>query len=196
MNIEVKSINEVLIMKCNEKIPFQDIMNDLEALLDQPIFQQDGYFPRAFFDFGCRQLENNELKNLIDILKSKKKILFEGLSIPHSYQHIEIKKDQVHNGDEVYIYHETLFLGMINIGSYVYCYHDVYFLNEVKGIIIAMNSDVKIYGHHFSHAQIIINRKVLQDVTTSAFTSIYYKDNEIVCIEEDGYDKNHCFDFR
>lgn len=196
MNIEVKGINDVLMMKCNEKAYFQDIMNDLEKLLEQPIFNQEGYFPRAFFDFGCRQLEDSEILLLISLLKQKKKVLFEGISLPRSYNHIDMKKESVHNGEEVYIYHETLFLGSIHTGGYIYCYDNVYFLNEVKGMIIAMNSDVKIYGHHFSHAQIIINRKVLQDVTTSAFTSIYYKDNEIVCIEEDDYDKNHCFDFR
>ncbi len=195
MNIEVKGINDILVMKCNENVCFDEILKDFNELLEQPIFNQDSYYPRAFFDFGCRQLQNNELKELIKIISEKKKILFEGISIPRNYQHIHMNKEQIHNGEEIYVYQETLFLGTINTGGYVYCYRDVYFLNEVKGTIIAMNGDVKIYGHHFAHAQIIINRKILHDVTTSAFVSIYYKDDEIVYNEEDGYDKNHCFNF-
>lgn len=195
MNIEVKGINDILVMKCNENVCFDEILKDFNELLEQPIFNQDSYYPRAFFDFGCRQLQNNELKELIKIISEKKKILFEGISIPRNYQHIHMNKEQIHNGEEIYVYQETLFLGTINTGGYVYCYRDVYFLNEVKGTIIAMNGNVKIYGHHFAHAQIIINRKILHNVTTSAFVSIYYKDDEIVYNEEDGYDKNHCFNF-
>ena len=83
--------------------------------------------------------------------------------------------------------YETLFLGIVNTGSYVYCYQDVYFLNTVKGTIVAMNEDVKIYGHDFQKAQIIINQQCLHDLTTSALTSIYYKDNQIILAKEEKY---------
>lgn len=73
----------------------------------------------------------------------------------------------------------------MNTGSYVYCYQDVYFLNTVKGTIVAMNEDVKIYGHDFQKAQIIINQQCLHDLTTSALTSIYYKDNQIILAKEE-----------
>lgn len=196
MNIEVKGMNDVLIMKCNESVLFDELLQDLNKLLDQPIFHQDSYYPRAFFDFGCRHLNNDDITCLISLLKEKKKVLFSGMSLPHDTHCIEMKKEQVHNGEEIEVFQETLFLGTINSGGCVYCYDNVYFLNEVKGTIIAMNEDVKIYGHQFTHAQIIINRKILHDLTTSAFVSLYYKDNQIVCNEEDDYDKNHCFHFR
>ncbi|MDE6952511.1 MAG: hypothetical protein K2P09_01720 [Erysipelotrichales bacterium] len=195
MSIEVKGINNVLMLKCDEKTAFHEILNDLSMLLDQPLFNQEGYYPKAFFDFGCRQLNEFEVKNLIELIYEKKKILFEGLSIPKTYHHIQMKKEQIRNGEECFVYQSTLFLGVVNAGSYVYCFEDVYFLNEVKGTIIAMNSNVKIYGHHFTHAKIMINRKTLHDVTTSAFTSVYYKDDDIVCMKEDVYDKNHRFNF-
>ena len=54
MNIEVKGINGILVMKVNENCTFQQFLDDLNQLLEQPLFQQEGYYPRAFFDFGCR----------------------------------------------------------------------------------------------------------------------------------------------
>ena len=129
MNIEVKGMNEVLVMKVNQNCTFDVFLNDLNTLLDQPIFQQDGYYPRAFFDFGCRLLDNDELKSLILLLKTKKKVIFDGMSLPK-------RGHQLHNGEELFIHHETLFLGTVNPGSYVYCYDNVYFLNAVKGKLL------------------------------------------------------------
>ncbi len=53
MNIEVKGINGRLIMKVQENCSFDQFLEDLDQLLDQPLFIQEGYYPRAFFDFGC-----------------------------------------------------------------------------------------------------------------------------------------------
>ncbi len=192
MNIEVKGMNEVLIMKVNQNCTFDVFLNDLNTLLDQPIFQQDGYYPRAFFDFGCRLLDNDELKSLILLLKTKKKVIFDGMSLPKRGHELDILREQLHNGEELFIHHETLFLGTVNPGSYVYCYDNVYFLNAVKGTIVAMNEDVKIYGHDFKNAQIIINQQSLHNLTTSALTSVYYKDNQIRTMKEDGYEQNYC----
>lgn len=192
MNIEVKGINDVLVMKVQSECQFETVLDDLKKLLDQPIFQQDGYYPRAFFDFGCRQLKSDELSCLMDVLQSKKKVIFDGVSLPHTMNQLEVNHHQLRNGEEVYIYNETLFLGIVNPGSYVYCYADVYFLNVVKGTIIAMSEDVKIYGHDFRNAQIIINQESLHDLTSSALVSVYYKDSQIKVVKEDGYEQNYC----
>lgn len=192
MNFEVKGMNEVLVMKVNQNCSFNDFLNDLNMLLDQPIFQQDGYYPRAYFDFGCRVLEDDELKSLIMLLNTKKKVIFDGISLPHQRPMLDIMHKQLHNGEELFIHQETLFLGSVNPGSYVYCYDNVYFLNSVRGTIIAMNEDVKIYGQNFQNAQIIINQQSLHNLTTSALTSVYYKDNQIRAMKEDGYEQNYC----
>ena len=191
MNIEVKGGNEILMMKVNPHCLFEEVLNDLNMLLDQPIFKQDGYYPRAYFDFGCRLLKDDELKSLIVLLKAKKRVIFEGLSLPKKEHALSIQREQLRNGEEIYIENETLFLGTVNPGSYVYCHDNVYFLNTVKGTIIAMNENVKIYGHDFQKAQIIINQQSLHDLTTSALTSVYYKDNQIKAMKEDGYE-NDC----
>lgn len=48
MRIEVKGVNDVLMMKIHQDCTFEDFLLELDKLLDQPIFQQDGYFPKAF----------------------------------------------------------------------------------------------------------------------------------------------------
>lgn len=195
MNIQIKSMNDLLIIKCPQDILFSDIISDLSKLLDEPIFYHDRFIPKAFFDFGCRELQDDELKQLINLLLEKKKLLFHGITIKKEASTVEVFYDQVRNGEEVIVSERTLFLGTINEGVHIYCYHDVYFLNDVKGAIYLMDSQVKIYGHYFENAKIIINQGRFHNLTTSAFTSVYYKDNEIVCDEEEYYDKDHCFNF-
>lgn len=192
MNIEVKGINDVLIMKVQQNCSFDVFLDELNMLLDQPIFQQDGFYPRAFFDFGSRVIVEKELKSLIMLIKKKQRILFDGINLPQQYNQLMIQRQQLHNGDEIIIQKETLFLGVVNPGSYVYCYDNVYFLNTVKGTIVAMNDNVKIYGHDFQKAQIMINQKSTHDLTTSALTSVYYKDGQIIVKKEDGYEQNNC----
>lgn len=191
MNIEVKGINGILVMKVNENCTFQQFLDDLNQLLEQPLFQQEGYYPRAFFDFGCRVLANDEVHSLMDLLMQKEKVLFDGMTYHQQPHQVHIRKEQLHNGEEIIINHETLFLGIVNPGSYVYCYQNVYFLNTVKGTIVAMNEDVRIFGHDFQNAQIIINQQTLHDLTTSALTSVYYKDNQIILTKEENYVSNY-----
>ena len=191
MNIEVKGINGILVMKVNENCTFQQFLDDLNQLLEQPLFQQEGYYPRAFFDFGCRVLAIDEVHSLMDLLMQKEKVLFDGMTYHQKTHQVHIRKEQLHNGEEIIIDHETLFLGIVNPGSYVYCYQNVYFLNTVKGTIVAMNEDVRIFGHDFQNAQIIINQQTLHDLTTSALTSVYYKDNQIILTKEENYVSNY-----
>lgn len=191
MNIEVKGINGILVMKVNENCTFQQFLDDLNQLLEQPLFQQEGYYPRAFFDFGCRVLAIDEVHSLMDLLMQKEKVLFDGMTYHQQSHQVHIRKEQLHNGEEIIIDHETLFLGIVNPGSYVYCYQNVYFLNTVKGTIVAMNEDVRIFGHDFQNAQIIINQQTLHDLTTSALTSVYYKDNQIILTKEENYVSNY-----
>ncbi|MCD7807900.1 MAG: hypothetical protein LUH02_01050, partial [Erysipelotrichaceae bacterium] len=81
MFIEVKGINNILLMKMNEKCSFEQILNELDMLLDKPIFASNGYYPRAYFDFGCRFLKEEEFYCLMKLLYSKKCILFNGISL-------------------------------------------------------------------------------------------------------------------
>ena len=97
MNIEVKGINGILVMKVNENCTFQQFLDDLNQLLEQPLFQQEGYYPRAFFDFGCRVLAIDEVHSLMDLLMQKEKVLFDGMTYHQQPHQVHIRKEQLHN---------------------------------------------------------------------------------------------------
>lgn len=193
MNIEVKGINDVLMMKMNKDCCFCDLLQDLDTLLDQPIFLQDGYYPKAFFDFDSRILSKNEMIDFLQLLKNKKRVLFDGMMCYQKQRHFDIIHQQIHNGEEIFIHHETLILGIVNPGSYVYCYDHVYFLNTVRGTIVMMNQNIKVFGHDFKHAHIIMNQYSLQDVTTSTLTSFYYRNHQIIMQKEDCYEQDNSY---
>lgn len=196
MSIQVKNINDILVIRCFDETDFHNYLVEIEKLLDLPLFYKDGFYPKAFFDFGSRSLNENELNQLLMLLKEKQKIIFSGINMDKKTKSIDMYSDILRNGDVKHVYNKTLFLSSIHSGSVLYCHDDVYFLNEVKGHIILMHSDVKVYGHQFNNAKISIGSKSLHNLTTSSFTSIYYKDHKIVTMyEEDDYGKNDYYNF-
>ena len=197
MSIQVKNINNILVVRCFDETDFQKYLDEIEKLLDLPLFNKECFYPKAFFDFGCRNLNENEFSKLLNLLKEKQKVIFCGINMDEKKKSIDMYSDILRNGDEVHIYNKTLFLSSLHSGSVVYCHDDVYFLNDVKGHIVLMHNDVKVYGHHFQNAKISIGDVALHNLTTSSFTSIYYKDHSIISMfEEDEYDKNNYYNIR
>ena len=191
MNIEVMWINDILVLKCREDVAFSDVFNDLQKLLEQPFFNQDGFYPRAFFDFGCRVMQDHEITELINFLSQTKKILFDGMNINPTYQQIYLSKDDVYNGEEIYVTKPTLFLGTIHNDAYIYCYEDVYFLNQMSGHLIVMNEHAKIYGHARIQ-DILKNQKLNQNTTSFALKRGYDNNQNDTHMREEYYDKNYC----
>ena len=197
MSIQVKNINNILVVRCFDETDFQKYLDEIEKLLDLPLFNKECFYPKAFFDFGCRNLNENEFYKLLNLLKEKQKVIFCGINMDEKKKSIDMYSDILRNGDEVHIYNKTLFLSSLHNGSVVYCHDDVYFLNDVKGHIVLLHNDVKVYGHHFQNAKISIGDVALHNLTTSSFTSIYYKDHSIISMfEEDEYDKNNYYNIR
>ena len=197
MSIQVKNINNLLVIRCFDEMDFHKYLDEIDKLLDLPLFNKECFYPKAFFDFGCRNLNENELEKLIALLKEKQKVIFCGINMDKKKKSIDMCNDILRNGDEKHVYNKTLYLSSIHSGSVIFCHDDAYFLNDVSGHIVLMHNDVKIYGHHFKNAKISIGSLSLQNLTTSSFTSIYYKDHRIVSVyEEDEYGKNDYFNFR
>lgn len=196
MSIQVKNINNILVIKCFDEIDFNNYIVEIEKLLDLPLFCKECFYPKAFFDFGSRTLNENELEQLLMLLKRKRKVIFCGINMDKKNKSVEMCNEILRNGDEKHVFNKMLFLAPIHSGSVLYCHDDVYFLNEVKGHIVMMHNDVKIYGHRFKNANISIGTHVLHNLTTSSFTSVYYKDHKIVTVyEEDEYGKNSYYNF-
>ncbi len=190
MLIEVKGINDALLIKFNENCSFDLLINELDMLLDQPIFISDGYYPGAYFDFGSRFLNEKEFYCLLNLLFQKKCILFQGLILPVKNHSMNVIYQTIHNGEEIHIYEDALFLSPIHPGGYVFIEKSAFFLNTVRGHIVAMNPNAKIYGQQFCDATIMINNSVIHHLTTSALSSVYYKDGQIV-LKEDEYEQNY-----
>lgn len=191
MSIQVKGINDVLVLKMSIEKDVNLQLKELETLLEEPLFNQEGFFPKAFFDFGCHEVSQNDLLRYVELLQRKKKILFEGVSIARQKHMLEVRHEKLRNGEEIFIEEETLFVGTVNPGSHVYCFENVYFLNKVKGTIVLMREDVRVFGHHFEKAQFVINQTSLHDLTTSALVSVYYKEEGLRVEKEDCYEQNN-----
>lgn len=186
MSVIVKGNNDVLVFHCTVNDEFGSLLKEIDELLDKPLFLQEGYYPKAFFDFGCRYLNEDELERLLKLLFVKKRVLFYGINLKKEYQKkVDIYSSHIHAGEIVNVDKETLFLAGINQGGTIYCYQNIYFLGTVKGRIIALDQNIKIYGHRFENAQIQIMDHILHDVTTYANVMIYDNKEKIVIKKEE-----------
>ena len=52
MSIQVKNINNILVIRCFDETDFYKYLDEIEELLDLPLFNKECFYPKAFFDFG------------------------------------------------------------------------------------------------------------------------------------------------
>lgn len=185
MGIVVKGNNDILIFRCKIDNNFENIIQEIEELLDKPLFIQEGYFPKAFFDFGCRYLTEEQVEKLINVIFVKKRVLFYGINLKEDKKNkVNVYSKVIHAGEIIEINEDTLFLNGLNRDAVVFSQNDIYFLGTVKGKIISNNQNIKIYGHNFDKATIKIMNKSLHDLTTFTSSMIYY-DNEMIFVEKE-----------
>lgn len=186
MSIVVKGSNDVLIFHCKIEDEFDGFLKELDELLDRPLFIQDGYFPKAFFHFGCRYLNEKEIANLIKLLFVKKRVLFYGVNLrKRNQKFVQINNQMIRSGEVIKVFDETLFINGLNKGGIIYTTKNLYFLGSVKGKIIGLHENIKIYGHCFENAQIQIMKHTLHDLTTYANVLIYDNNETIVVNKEE-----------
>ncbi len=191
MNIKMRAIEGKLFLIMNEMCSFEEILSDLNKLLESSLLNKSDYYPKAFFDFGCRFIDENEMIKLIEVLNTKKRMIFDGISCSKEKNTVDIYNQVIRNGEEIFVYKKTLFLQPINPGSFVYCYDDVYFLNKVSGHIMSYNENIKISGSQFYEASVSICGNNIHDLTFFTLTTIYYKDKEICLRKENDYEQNY-----
>ena len=186
MGIVVKGSNDVLMFHCKIDKDFNGFLKELDELLDKPLFLQEGYYPKAFFHFGCRYLNEKELIQLIKLLFVKKKVLFYGVNISDNQKKkVDINTKTVRAGEVLSIHNDTLFLNGLNKDGIIYTDSHLFFMGSVKGKIIGLDENVKIYGHCFENAQIQIMNHILHDLTTYANVMIYDNKEKIVINKEE-----------
>lgn len=181
MHIKVKGVNNHLVFVLDDRQEFNCLMNELESLLESPLLKNDGYYPKAFFDFESRILTIHELLKLLDLLFEKQVLLFDGVNMIRKEHTNKIKviNKTIHSGEVLEVNQDTLIIGQINPGAIVRFTGKLYVMGRVSGLVEGLNARCKISGLYFKDAHIRINGISRQSYTSYELTMLYYKDNEI-----------------
>ena len=181
MHIKIKSLNDQLYFIFDEKETFYNLMQDLKSLLERPMFYNDGFFPKAFFDFQGRILKEEQLQTVFDILFSKQSVLFMGISGIKDQEPVTIKvmNRTIHSGEVIHILQDALIIGHINPGAIVTFTDKLYVLGTIRGMVEGIHPYSSISGQSFKNAHVRINGVSRHDYTSLQLTMLYYKDNEI-----------------
>lgn len=181
MYIKVKGVNDRLIFVFDDQTTFHNLIEELKSLLEKPIFKNDGFFPKAFFDFKSRILQEKEMAELLDVLFSMQVVIFGGLvgDEEKPKQKIKIIQRTIHAGEIITCHRDTLIIGHINAGAIVRFTSKLYVLGKIKGLVEGLYPDSQISGQCFENAHIRINGISRHDYTSLELTMLYYKDNDI-----------------
>lgn len=167
MKIQVKGINDHLLFVVDEGITEAEILEGISNWIKNPMLSKEGYFIRAYFDFGKRPLSHRFISTLLDILTASQQVIFCGFN-----QFDQVKTEMVHlsmtirNGQVVEANEDVVFDGKINPGGYLKVKGNVYALGEVRGVIEVCGENVHISATHLENAILCINEKRLEHVST------------------------------
>lgn len=187
MYILVKNYNGRLIFICDDQIQFDKLLNELKSLLEKSFFKHKDYFPKAFFDFKSRIINEEEMLALFQCLIETKCIIFGGFVKEPEKEDKKIKviDGSIHGGEILYIDEDTLITGAVNPGAIIYLKSRLYVLKEVYGTIEGIHETAQVYSKYFKNATIRFFGKSIHNFTSFTMSVLYYKDNEIVCDKEE-----------
>lgn len=181
MYIKIKGLNDRLVFVMDDQTEFKNLITELESLLEKPMFKNDEFFPKAFFDFKSRILTQNELDCLLDLLFERQVVVFDGIPLQDTNPKTKIKviNRTIHAGEIVHVEQDTLIIGHINAGAIVHFTGKLYVLGKIRGMVEGNGEDSQISGQCFLNAHIRINGVSRQDYTSLELTMLYYRDNDI-----------------
>lgn len=181
MYIKVKGVNDRLVFVLDDQTEFNNLMNELKRLLEKPMFKNDEFFPKAFFDFKSRILTHKELDCLLDLIFTMQVVVFAGIPLQEENPKTKIKviNRTIHGGEVIYVEQDTLIIGHINAGAIVHFTGKLYVLGKIKGMVEGNGEDSQISGQCFDNAHIRINGVSRHDYTSLELTMLYYRDNDI-----------------
>ena len=182
MYILVKNLNSRLIFVMNDEVQFNILLDELKSLLKQSFFKKEDYYPKAFFDFQCRILKEDEILAFFKVLVECQSLLFGGFVEKKTQKEQEIRmiEGSIHGGEVIEINEDTLITGKINPGAIIQLNAKLYVMQGVYGIIESNNSQV------FKDATLRFFKKTIHHFTTFEMSLVYYKDDAIV-IEKGDY---------
>ena len=185
MHIKVKGVNDYLVFLMEEEVEFENLINELEDLLEKPMFQNSGYFPKAFFDFKSRFINEFEMKQLLELILRKQVVLFAGVNPLPKSQHnkLLVISRTIHAGEHLILDQDALITGHINPGGIVTFSDKLYVLGKISGMVEGLKEESSVSGQCFEHAHIRINGISRHDVTSFTLSVIYYRNKEI-CLDK------------
>lgn len=187
MYILVKNYNGRLIFIFNDQISFDKLLNELKSLLKKSFFKHKDYFPKAFFDFKSRILNEDQIIALFQCLIETKCILFGGFVRKEEKEDkkIHIIDRSVHGGEVLHINEDTLITGTVNPGAIVYLHARLYVLKGIYGTIEGVSEHALISAKSYKNATIRFFGKSIHNFTSFTMSVLYYKDNDIICEREE-----------
>ena len=188
MYILVKNLNSRLIFVMNDEVQFNILLDELKSLLKQSFFKKEDYYPKAFFDFQCRILKEDEILAFFKVLVECQSLLFGGFVEKKTQKEQEIRmiERSIHGGEVIEINEDTLITGKINPGAIIQLNAKLYVMQGVYGIIESNNSQASISCQVFKDATVRFFKKTIHHFTTFEMSLVYYKDDAIV-IEKGDY---------
>lgn len=180
--ITVKGINGELVFVVNEELSFCEVIKQLESLLDKPLLKNNGFYPKALFDFKCRIIEDYEFELLIKVLLEKEVVLFGGI-IEHAsstQSKMRVIHTTVRSGQVLELEGDVLLIGNVNPGGLVRVEGTLYVMGRVSGTIEGRFESSRINGQYFDKANIKICGVYHQEFTSLDLSLLYYKDNEVL----------------
>ena len=105
MYILVKNLNSRLIFVMNDEVQFNILLDELKSLLKQSFFKKEDYYPKAFFDFQCRILKEDEILAFFKVLVECQSLLFGGFVEKKTQKEQEIRmiERSIHGGEVIEI---------------------------------------------------------------------------------------------
>ena len=105
MYILVKNLNSRLIFVMNDEVQFNILLDELKSLLKQSFFKKEDYYPKAFFDFQCRILKEDEILAFFKVLVECQSLLFGGFVEKKTQKEQEIRmiEGSIHGGEVIEI---------------------------------------------------------------------------------------------
>lgn len=180
MGIQVKGINDHLYFILDDEKKFYEVLQDLDSILEGPLFKEKNYYPKAVFDFQDRILSKAEFKCFYDLLMKKQKVLFIGMNVKKQTDStVEIVDGIIHNGEYVEKQGDILFVGKINPGGYLKSSGNIYLLGHVEGCVTTTHPSSIISAQSLKNATLEIYNARIHDLTVFSLQMFYYNNGEI-----------------
>lgn len=186
--IQIKGVNDYLLFILNDEVCLDILFDSLQTLLSSPSFYSKNYYPKAYFDFGNREVTLDLFYKLMYILDNQQKVVFCGFEEKkkrkHTILHITktIRNGQIHQEKE-----DCLFEGKINPGGVLLVYGNLYVLGSCLGRIELIGSQVSCSISKMVDGSISINGASLHHLYVDEMTTFYEENGEIKMKQEESY---------